>query len=340
MKFLRNTIIFFLLLVVSFAIYISTRPSDFNFNRSKVFKAPASVVFNKVNDFKNWPEFSPWLEKDPKALISYGTTTKGKGGSYACQGSILGEGHMITEDAKKHKEILQTINFTKPFEASSQITWRFKSIEQGTKVTWQMEGKQDFMSKVYTLFMGSIEETTTPDFDRGLIKLDSIIKRDMAKHSISIDGVVEHSGGYYLYKTASCRFEEINSKMQDMMSEIGAYAVGHNIGFAGKPFVLYHKWDRTNNAIIFATCIPTTTKLIASEADILTGQLPPFKAIKSTLTGDHRYLMNAWQEHHNYIKEQQLSIESMGPMIEIYTKGPRHTDHPAQWVTELYTAIN
>jgi effector-binding domain-containing protein/ribosome-associated toxin RatA of RatAB toxin-antitoxin module len=339
MRAFKRLLVILLVLVVAFSLYVATRPGSFSFERSRTIKAPVSVLFNKVNDFKNWPEFSPWLERDAFAQLSFRDHTTGEGAGYGWQGDIIGEGHMETTAVTKNSSITQRINFIKPFEAQSDVRWEFREQGDSTRVSWQMSGKQNFISKLFTLFMGSIEEMTGPDFERGLYKLDSIVQSDMSVYKIDVNGVVDHSGSYYLYKSSSCKFSEFQSEMQRMMPEIKAYALSNNIRTAGQAFVIYHKWDEANDAIIFSTCIPTTTRILASEPDILTGELAPFRSVKTTLTGHYDNLKEAWDVTIRYAREQQLQLLESGSMIEAYVLEASTNPNPAEWVTEIYAAI-
>ena len=108
---------------------------------------------------------------------------------------------------------------------------------------------------------------------------------------------------------------------------------------AGAPFVNYHKWDEANNAVIFSCCVPTTEKVISDEPDILTGQLKPFKAIKTTLKGDYENLKEAWDTAMKYIPENGFEIQEGGPTIETYLTDPMSTPNPADWITDIYIAV-
>ncbi|WP_370478369.1 SRPBCC family protein [Tamlana flava] len=339
MKTLKYILFLLLIVIIGFSIYVAVQPNEFNFSRSKVIQAPASVVFNKVNDFKNWPSFSPWLEQEPNAKLTYGEKTAGVDGSYAWSGEVLGEGSMKTLDVIENELIAQHINFIKPFESESDINWIFEPTDEGTRVTWQMSGKQDFMTKMFTTFAGSIEQMTGPDFERGLFKLDSIITTDIQKYSVTVDGITEHGGGFYVYNTASCKITDIESKMQEMMPKVINYAMSNNIKMAGAPFTYYHKWDLENNATMFSSCVPTTAKVISSVSDILTGQLAPFKALKTTLRGDYSNLEEAWETAMKYVTDNSLEFVDDGPMLEVYVNDPMTSPNPADWITEIYIAI-
>lgn len=339
MKFLKYLLFLVLIAIIGVSIYVAVQPNDYSFSRSKVIKAPAALVFNKINDFKNWPSFSPWIEKEPDAQLTYGDKTSGVDGNYGWNGEILGEGSMTTVGVEDNKSISQKITFVKPFESESNINWTFENTNEGTKVTWAMAGKQDFMTKMFTTFSGSIEEHTGPDFERGLTKLDSVIVADMAKYSITINGETQHGGGFYIYNTTSCKITELANKMQETMPRIGQYAMSNNIKIAGAPFTYYHKWDEANNAVIFSSCIPTIDRVISSESDILTGQLQPFKALKTTLKGNYENLKEAWETAMQHIAEKQLNTDENGAMLEAYLNDPMSTPNPADWVTEIYIAL-
>lgn len=339
MKAFKYILFLILIAIIGLCIYVAVQPNEFDFSRSKVIKAPTSLVFNKVNDFKHWPSFSPWIEQEPEAALTYGEKTSGVDGSYAWNGEILGEGHMKTKAIEKNKSIAQHITFIKPFESESDINWDFENTEEGTKVTWNMKGKQDFISKMVTTFTGSIEDMTAPSFERGLFKLDSVVHADMKKYSIKVNGISQHSGGYYLYNTASCKIDELASKMKDMLPKVGNYVKKNNITMAGVPYVNYHKWDMENNAVMFSCCIPTTEKINSNESDILTGQMLPFKAVKTTLNGDYSNLKEAWETAIKHIADNGLEQIETGPALETYLTDPRSTPNPADLITEIYIAV-
>jgi effector-binding domain-containing protein len=132
---------------------------------------------------------------------------------------------------------------------------------------------------------------------------------------------------------------DFKEKMQEMLPKVGAYALTNNITMAGKPFVIYHKWDPENNAVMFSCCIPTTSKIMATDADIITGQLEPFKAVKTVLKGNYENLQEAWDKTMTYIPEHNLELTETGPMLEVYLTDPMTTPNPADWVTEIFIAI-
>src|SRR5690606_23701698 len=148
------------------SIYIAVQPNEFSFSSSRLINVPTSLLYNKVNDFKNWHEFSPWIEQEPNAKLTYGEKTIGTGAQYSWNGDVLGEGFMKTLTTQENKFISQQLSVIKPYESVADTEWTFETSEAGTKVTWSMKGKLNFLAKMFTVFKGSVEEKTVPDLER------------------------------------------------------------------------------------------------------------------------------------------------------------------------------
>jgi len=339
MKALKYVFLLLLLIIVAGAIYIATLENNYDIKRTKVINAPVEVVYNNVNDYKNWPEWSPWIEQEPTAELLFSDKTSGVGGSYGWKGEVLGEGNIETVAVKVNEYIDQKIKFIKPFESASDIYWNFKSVEGGTEVTWGMKGNLDFMSKAFMAYSGGMDKQMGPDYERGLFKLDSILQVKMQQYSITVNGLTTHSGGYYLYNTTSCKIEELPAKTAEMMPMVSAYAKNNNI-MTGSPFTLFHKYDTENNAVIFSCAVPVAERVITDkDSGILTGMLHPFKAVKTTLKGDYKNSKEAWETVYKYLADNNLEPIETSPALEAYLKDSKDTPNPADLITEIFVPV-
>ena len=338
MKAFKYILFLLLIVFIGVAIYVAVQPNTFEVKRERIINAPASVIYDNVIDFKNWEAWSSWVEKDPSTVITLGEQTKGVNGSYSWIDKD-GKGSMKTLSTTPNLSIEQQLQFD-TYEPSI-INWFFEPTDDGkTKVTWKMNSDHvPFLFKGFAAFSGGFDTMIGPDFERGLEKLDSIVVTSMKVYSIKIDGITEHSGGFYLYNTTSCKIDELALNMQDMLPKVGAYAIANNITMAGPAFVIYHKWDLENNAVMFSCCVPTTNKVITTESSILTGQLEPFRALKTTLKGDYSNLKETWNKTMSFIQNNDLEVSETGPMLEVYVTDPMAIQNPAEWITELYVAI-
>lgn len=339
MKALKYILFLLLIAIIGSAIYVAVQPNSFEVSRTKTIKAPAPVIYNNIIDFKNWEAWLPWVEKEPSTKINLSEQTNGVGGSYSWTDKD-GSGTMQTLETVTNTSIQQVMQFA-DFPASN-ISWNFKPNEDGTTdATWTISGKDlPFGFKAYMAFSGGMEKQIGTDFERGLEKLDSILQVSMKVYSIKVNGITQHSGGFFLYNTTSCKIDELSNKMQDMLPKLMSYVEKNNITMAGAHYVNYHKWDEENNAVMFSCCVPTVEKVITdSDSDILTGQLHPFKAVKTTLKGNYTNSKEAWKMAMAYIAENNLEQVESGPSIETYLTIPENTPNPADYITEIYIAV-
>ncbi|MBC9796210.1 SRPBCC family protein [Sinomicrobium weinanense] len=338
MKILKYLFFLILILVIGISIYIAIQPSSYRVSRTQVVKAHSPVVYNYVQDLKNWKNWIPWLEKDPDMAIKYGETTTGIGASYSWIGEKM-NGKLETTAATPFTNLDQELTYEK--RPPSEVSWTFEPEENATKVTWEISGDLDFMSKAYILYKGNMEQNIGPELERGLKKLDSVILEDIKKYSIEIDGITEHSGGFYLYTTTSSKISDSRKKIPERIRVIEKYITAHNITNVGTPFTYYHSRDEENNAMIFSNGVLTSARIITDpESDILTGQIAPFRALKLTLTGDTKNLKEAWDSAFAYLAERQIAQDSTGPYLEFYLSDASKTLNPAKWVTEIYVPVS
>lgn len=339
MKALKYIFLLLLLIFVAGSIYIATLENDYHVKRTKIINAPAEVVFNKINDYTDWPEWSPWLGQDPKAEVTLGNVTSGVGASYAWVGKKSGEGNMETLSVTKDS-ISQKVDFIKPKQSTSTMFWKINETENGTEITWGTKGKLDFMSKATMAFKGGMEKQIGKDYEIGLVKLDSVIQADMQEYSITVNGITTRGGGYYLYQTTSSKIEEIPAKTLEMMPKLGMYAKNNNITLAGPSFILYNKYDTVNNAVIMSVAIPVTERVITdANSGILTGMMKPFTAIKTTLQGDYKNLKAAQEATLKHIIDNNFEQLENVPAMEVYLNSPLNTPNPADLRTEIFVPI-
>jgi effector-binding domain-containing protein len=72
---------------------------------------------------------------------------------------------------------------------------------------------------------------------------------------------------------------------------------------------------------------------------VLTGQMAPFKAIKTTLNGDYKHLKEAWESAFKTIKVNGFIAKENGAMLEYYLNLPENTSNPADLKVEIYIEI-
>jgi hypothetical protein len=165
---LKKIAIAALVLVVLFVAAAATRPSFFHVERSASVAAPSEAVFALVNDFHQWPAWSPWEKLDPAMKREYSGSAQGVGAEYSWVGNDdVGSGSMRIEDSQPPSRVLIALEFKTPFEASNKASFNLSPAAGTTTVTWGMDGENNFMFKAMGLFM-NMDEMIGKDFEEGL----------------------------------------------------------------------------------------------------------------------------------------------------------------------------
>ncbi|MBT8272830.1 MAG: GyrI-like domain-containing protein [Bacteroidia bacterium] len=338
MKAFKYIIFLLLIIIIGVAIYIGVQPNSYEVSRTRNFEAPAAVIYDNVIDFKNWEAWSSWAEKDPDMVITLPEQTKGVGGHYSWEDKD-GIGTMKTLATEANASINQELQFG-DFEPS-QVNWNFNAKEDGTTdVVWKMTSeKVPFMFKAFSVMAGGFDAMIGPDFERGLEKLDSIIQISMKKYEVTIEGIKDYGGGYYLYKTTNADNSNISQKMGENYGSIGAFMGQNNIQMNGMPLTVYHDMNQEDGTVVMSNGLPVREKVDTPEgSDVLCGYIPKMKALKVVMLGNYTNLEKAWGQAMEHIAKNNLEQSEEKP-FEIYTNDPGMFPNPADWRTEIYIPL-
>ena len=132
--------------VVIFLIVVALQPADFKVERSATLRAPAPAAFAQVNDFRNWQAWSPWEKVDPALRSRPGELVRIR------------------------------LEFFKPMAAVNTTEFRFRPAGADTTVTWTMTGQNNFLSKMFCLFV-DMDRMVGGMFDQGLTQMKAIVER-------------------------------------------------------------------------------------------------------------------------------------------------------------------
>lgn len=333
MKVFKYLLFLLLIVFVGGALYLATLDGKYDVQRTRIIKAPVEVAFNVVNDYKTWPEWGPWEEMDSTLVYTFPDKTVGVGASYSWVGDS-GSGSMENLAVVPNESIDDVIHFKGQGDAKGY--WRFKKVEDGVAVTWGMKGEMPFFAR----FMAAkMEEEVGPMFERGLELLDAYLQKEMSVYSIESVGAVDYGGGYYIYQTTSCKFDEIEAKMHGIFAKLEKFMKENNIEAAGKPFNLNHKWDEALKTAIFSTCIPVKERIITTDKMVMVGMMSPQKTFKTVLKGHYNNSYEAWEKAYKNLETAGFKPKATGEPFEVYVTNPEEVPNPAHWITEIYIPI-
>jgi uncharacterized protein YndB with AHSA1/START domain len=151
--------------------YAAISPDHFRIERTASIAAPPEKVFPLVNDFQQWPAWSPWEKIDPALKRSYSGPQAGVGAVYAWQGNNeVGTGRMEITGSEPASKVEIKLDFQMPFEAHNTAEFTLSPENGGTRVTWAMYGPSPYTHRLMQVFF-DMDDLVGSRFEQGLANL-------------------------------------------------------------------------------------------------------------------------------------------------------------------------
>jgi len=148
----------------------------FTVQRSTTIKAAPGKIVSLINDFRNWPSWSPWEKLDPAMKRTVGGAPSGKGATYEWDGNKkAGKGRMLITESSPSK-INIDLDFEKPFAAKNKTEITLVPQGDSTQIIWSMTGARPLMFKLMGLFM-NFDKMIGKDFEEGLANIRALAEK-------------------------------------------------------------------------------------------------------------------------------------------------------------------
>jgi effector-binding domain-containing protein len=145
---------------------------------------------------------------------------------------------------------------------------------------------------------------------------------------------------FYLAQRFTSEFSKVRKNAGIVFSKITKFCEENTISISGKPFIIYHIYDKNKELTKLSICIPIKNHIFISEgSDIVSDTLKPFQAIKSTLIGDYSHSRKALDKTVAYLGSKYITPDKKFSHIEVYAIGKNEVNNPSKWVTEIYAPI-
>lgn len=336
MKIIKYVFLLILLAFIAVGVFIATQDGKYDIRKERIINVPQPLLFEYLNDYRNWENVGILTHNDTTAVFAYSEITAGKGAVSTWKLKNT-KGKVETIKVVDNDSIIQKATID---EQVSDIAWGFQKAGNGTKLSVRMKGELSFSDKANAVFKGGIKEKLEEVLDEGLTSLNTFLVRELKSFDIETKGLVKKTGTYYLCHTATSSIPEMNRRVTDILPKLMAFIKENKIATNGNPFTLYKTYDKQNNTTTFKVCVPIKEEIFtAPGSEIEGGKLEPFNAFKTSLRGYYSHLPQAWTAAHDSIFTRNLSENTTGQYIEVYSRNVRHTKKPSQWITDIYIPV-
>ena len=305
----------------------------YHVKRTVVIEATEAVVRPMIEDFSQWPRWSPWLCRERSAKVTVFGTPGQTDHGYDWDGDLVGAGTMKTKSIVPGQQKME-LTFLRPFKSVADVMIEVKSIgDSQTEVTWQMDAKVPF----FLFFMvGMMKGMIGMDFQRGLKMLKELVETGAVNSNTEIVGIVDVPQAHWLGVETRCSMDDIGKSMSESMPTADKIAKDNQIQLQGPPGTLYHNVSFKKQTCHY-TSIVQTAKPVQLDG-VQTGTICACRAIKIVHTGHYDHLGNAWSTAMAYQRYKKLKMNKSQCGFEFYPNDPCETPE-TEWITEIYVPV-
>jgi len=339
MKIFKRILLLLVVVIIVGLAYVFFQPSSYDISRTKVIKAPIANVFNTVNEMKTWENWGPWHDEDSTIVVTYGDITSGVGASNSWI-SQDGPGNMETVNVVQNELIEQKMQFGE-FDPSDVI-WKFKEVEGGTEVTWQMkEDNAPFVFKMASAMSGGWDGMLGTMEDQGLNNLDKLVMKEQELANSfkvgevnSVDLAKKKFIGFFQKTSTDISHEEMTQLFMSSLPKVGIYATQNGMKLGDyTPGSVYTKWDEKTKEAEFYIGLLLHKDLKPGEG-MKSIDIPKGKGVMVTKYG--KYGIGDMEAHAEIAKYMAANnLEAQGLVWELYENDPMSVK-PQDIQTDIY----
>ncbi|MCI0528643.1 MAG: GyrI-like domain-containing protein, partial [Nitrospira sp.] len=202
-----------------------------------------------------------------------------------------------------------------------------------SNVTWRMWGKNDFISRIFGLFM-NMDKAIGKDFEEGLANLQTVVAS--SPHSMPTDVQIEpgdYPGGKYLGVRATISMDQMEAFYSENLGKTFAELEKNKMEMTTMPTGIYYTWDMENKKTDMAAAVGFKGDLKSVPKGMVVLDVPASKSLNIHYMGGYHGLGSAHESMDVYMKSNNLEYQS--PVLEEYLTDPGQEPDSMKWVTKI-----
>ncbi len=329
--------------VILFFIGAFFGPKKYVVSRSTEINASISDVWNQVELYDNWKNWSPWIGVDPRAKY----TLEGKDGeigtTYRWKGdpNKTGRGSMVTVKKIKNQEFSYDLIFLEPYEMVAKGAFYLSEKNNKTVIEWTSRGDVPFMQRTMMLF-SSVDDMIGPSFESGLLKMKDFLEGRIEAGDGNIEKYtvteIMFEAKNYLGNKQEASIAEVmkQSFYQNNFKAIGEYVAENKITPTGPPATITWKWNENDGTCTIAPVFTVDQSVKVNDQAMKNYSVKSQKAIFVKHYGNYTEMHDAHDAIENYLQMHKLSHSLV---IEEYVNDPSEVEEK-DLLTNIYYLID
>jgi effector-binding domain-containing protein len=317
-------------------------PTQYRVERGIEVARPASTVFELLNGFQHFNQWSPWAELDPDAEYRLSGPATGVGAKISWVGDprFIGTGWQEITASQPYRRIDTHLDFGP--QGMADAYFLLGEWPDGVHLTWGFstdvaEG-QGFIDGLVGRYLGLfLDDWIGDDYELGLARFkefaESLPARPFDQAGIQIIDVIP-TRILYVSDTSSQAQEDIVPALAAAFGEISAFLAAHQLQRAGQPMAITRAWDETGFS--FDAAIPVEGDLPPLSGRLETGLSPGGRAVRIVHHGPYENILESYEKLAAFMAVRGLRE---GPLSwEHYLSDPAQTP-PGELLTHIYIQL-
>ena len=339
MKTLKKILIGLVVIVLLVVIGGLLLPRTRHVERSVSIDSPPCVVFARLDGFRSFNDWSPFVAITPDATYSY-------------EGPEFGVGAKMiwTDNAKDSENGSQEIVATTPYDRidlvttfdngdTAKVTYLLTPENGGTNLTWSFE--TDFGLNIIGRYFGILlDRTLGPLYEQGLINLKRIVEElpKVGWSDIEI-GITTVPSRTIAYITGSSSKDpgDIEVALSDAFGKVALFISRNGLQIAGPPLTIANYWD--DRGYGFDAGMPVSGSLsrgVGPESPVRMGESYGGRVVRAVHVGPYTEMATTYTKIDAFIAAYQL--EPNGRSWESYVSDPASTPED-ELITEIFFPV-
>lgn len=331
MKILKGILIVIAVVALILIVVTFLLPSKTEMERSKLIEAPQEMLFEQVNNLKNWSAWSPWHQLDPDMKVDYSSDNPtGEGAWYSWEGNQdVGSGKLTILESDPTNRIRTEMLFMDS-EDPAFSNWIFEETDNGTKVTWTFDAEMSGAGKWFGLMM---ESFLGPSYEQGLNNLDSVATSLPHEPDPAADVTAfELNDTWYIGYMIETDQDGVSDSENYAkgMGAVNGFMTSQGLESTAPPMSIVHEWKPEK--VVLEMAIPVRDSVAVPDS-LTMGKIPAGSALKMKHMGNYMNLSNTWAAFEDYNAANQV-VPRWYP-YEVYVTDPGQEPDTSKWVTEI-----
>jgi effector-binding domain-containing protein len=346
MRFLKNLLLFVIVVVIVLVGVAFVLPGSAHVERSITINRPASEVFAVLNSYRRFNDWSPWAMKDPNAKYTISGPVAGVGAKQSWVGDpkTVGSGSQEITQSTPDKSITTALDFGDMGKARAHFGLMPDSAPTNTKVVWTLDtdaplaldGK--LLWNVVGRYMGLfMDRMIGPDYEQGLARLKTLVEGFPAADISGVNGAEVQRAAqkiYFVSGSSGVDAQAAKAVLTEAYAKLGEFIKANGIAMQGAPSTITTSNDA--NGWKFDAAIPVDRNDVVPTGDIQSGETHAGKAVQFMHVGPYDKIGDTTQKAYAWLAVQ--GYKPTDRMIEEYVSDPGNTP-PEQLQTRLVIPV-